>query len=135
MNIASGNAEIALVLDNTGSMANDMQALRDRFEAEMKLIAGSNATLEVWKNEASKVSAFANFGVDSFEQKNNLLAPNELIFEPRTDGLPGTSIDGEMEKLFDSFAALSEMPTGAAQRENVIIRGEGVATSDGGYSV
>jgi flagellar hook-associated protein 1 FlgK len=42
-------------------------------------------------------------------------------------GTPGSSIDMNLEKFYDAFAALAEMPTSASHRESVIIQGEGLA--------
>src|SRR5688572_13350417 len=44
-------------------------------------------------------------------------------------GKPGTSLDANLQKFFDSFAELSEMPTSASHRESVIIQGEGLAAA------
>jgi flagellar hook-associated protein 1 len=44
-------------------------------------------------------------------------------------GQPGTSVDAQLHKFFDGFAALAEAPTSAVARENVLIQGEGLATS------
>jgi TonB-linked SusC/RagA family outer membrane protein len=82
----------------SGTNPNQTVALLSNAEDVTRLITGANATLEAWKNETSKVSAFGNVGVDTFDQKNNLLSPNELIYEP-TDGLPGTSIDATTTNL------------------------------------
>ena len=84
-----------------GSGSNVAQSvlLFDNTEDVWRLIAGSTASMEAWKNETSTVSLFGNFGVDSFDQKNNILSPNELIFEERIDGLAGTSIDGTTTNL------------------------------------
>lgn len=59
-----------------------------------RVIGGANAALDAYKADdgTSVVKVLSNVGADSFNQKNNLLSPNELIFEP-TDGLAGTSID------------------------------------------
>jgi len=44
-------------------------------------------------------------------------------------GMPGSSIDATLEKFFDAFAALAEMPTSASHRESVLINGEEVAAA------
>ena len=41
----------------------------------------------------------ANLGVDRFQQKNELLFPPELHFEPVDDGLAGTSLLATSEVL------------------------------------
>jgi TonB-dependent starch-binding outer membrane protein SusC len=78
-----------------GSGTNPLQTVQllQNREDVWRLIAGSNANLDVYKDPSSTVNLLANFGADAFNQKNNLLSPPELIFEPRTNGLPGTSID------------------------------------------
>ena len=44
-------------------------------------------------------------------------------------GTPGSSIDINLEKFYDAFAALAETPTSASHRESVIIQGEGLASA------
>ena len=44
-------------------------------------------------------------------------------------GTPGSSLDVSLEKFFDSFAELAEMPTSASHRESVVIQGEGLASA------
>ncbi|MGE0869523.1 MAG: carboxypeptidase regulatory-like domain-containing protein [Kofleriaceae bacterium] len=86
-----------------GSRTNPLQsvALLQNREDVWRLIGGTTLGLDVYdsKNGTSSVKLLANFGVDSFEQKNNLLSPNELIFEPIIDGLAGTSIDASTTNL------------------------------------
>lgn len=84
-----------------GSGSNLLQtvALFDNTEDVWRLIAGTNASVDAWKNDTNQISVFGNFGADTFEQKNNILSPNELIFEPRTDGLPGTALDATTTNL------------------------------------
>jgi TonB-linked SusC/RagA family outer membrane protein len=78
-----------------GSGANPMQtvALFDNTEDVWRLIGGATAQVDAWHDDASKVTILGNFGADSFDQKNNIYSPPELIFEPITDGLAGTSIN------------------------------------------
>lgn len=86
-----------------GSGANPLQTVQllQNREDVWRLIAGSTASVDVFKakDNTSNVKVLGNFGVDSFQQKNNILSPNELIFEPNTDGLAGTSIDAASENL------------------------------------
>jgi flagellar hook-associated protein 1 FlgK len=44
-------------------------------------------------------------------------------------GMPGSSIDAKLEKFFDAFADLAEMPTSASHRESALIQGEDLASS------
>jgi outer membrane receptor protein involved in Fe transport len=67
-----------------------------------RLITGTNAALDVYKTQDSAVTLLSNVGVDSFTQKNNLLSPPELTFEP-ADGLPGTSINASTTNLNFNF--------------------------------
>src|SRR5207248_1902968 len=77
-----------------GSGANPMQTVNlfSNTEDVWRLIAGTNAQIDAYHNDASKVSILGNFGADSFDQKNNIFSPPELIYEP-VDGLAGTSIN------------------------------------------
>ena len=84
------------------SGANPLQTvneLRNREEV-WRLISGATTQIDAYSNAdgTSKVKLLANFGVDSFTQKNNLLSPNDLTFEP-ADGLPGTSINASTTNL------------------------------------
>src|SRR5262249_28997201 len=83
-----------------GSGTNPIQTVNlfQNREDVWRLITGTTASIDVYQSQTSHVKALANFGVDSFDQKNNLLSPNELIFEP-TDGLTGTSIDATTTNL------------------------------------
>jgi TonB-dependent starch-binding outer membrane protein SusC len=62
-----------------------------------------SATLE-WKlfksdDDTQSLTFFSDFGMDRFQQKNTLLFPPELNFEPVDDGLPGTSLFATSENL------------------------------------
>ncbi len=83
-----------------GSGTNPLQSveLLQNREAVWRLIAGSNLLFEAVKTPTNQVKVLGNFGADSFTQKNNLISPNELIYEP-TDGLSGTSIDATTTNL------------------------------------
>lgn len=85
-----------------GSGTNPIQtvALLQNREDVWRLIAGSTLSIDAYSSPDgnSKVRLLGNFGADSFDQKNNLLSPNALIFEP-TDGLTGTSIDATTTNL------------------------------------
>jgi len=86
-----------------GSGTNPMQtvALFDNTEDVWRLISGANVQVDAWKTDdgVHQVKILGNFGVDSFNQKNNILSPPELFFEPTVDGLPGTSIDATSTNL------------------------------------
>lgn len=93
-----------------GSGANPLQTVRlfENREDVWRVIGGLNGSLDAYKsdNGENKIRAVANFGIDSFEQKNNILSPNQLTYEP-TDGLTGTAIDGTTTNLnFNTGAGL-----------------------------
>lgn len=44
-------------------------------------------------------------------------------------GQPGTSIDADLQQFFDAFASLAEAPTSSVTRNDVLVRGAGLATS------
>ncbi|HEY5950096.1 MAG TPA: TonB-dependent receptor, partial [Kofleriaceae bacterium] len=85
-----------------GSSANPLQTVQllQNREDVWRLIGGANAALDAYKADdgTSQVKVLGNFGADSFNQKNNIVSPNELLFEP-SDGLPGTSIDATTTNL------------------------------------
>jgi outer membrane receptor protein involved in Fe transport len=85
-----------------GSGANTMQTvnLLQNREDVWRLIGGTNLAIDAYKSDdgSNQVRVLANVGADNFNQKNNLLSPNELLFEP-SDGLNGTSIDATTSNL------------------------------------
>jgi TonB-linked SusC/RagA family outer membrane protein len=86
-----------------GSGANNLQTVKlfQNREDLWRVLGGANASLDLYKSDdgAHQVKLLANFGADSFTQKNNILSPSELIFEPRTDGLAGTVVDASTTNL------------------------------------
>jgi TonB-linked SusC/RagA family outer membrane protein len=86
-----------------GSGANPGQTvtLLQNREDLWRIIGGTNAAFDLYrsKDDTSSVKLLGNFGADDFQQKNNLLSPNELLFEKATDGLAGTSIDASSNNL------------------------------------
>ncbi len=89
-----------------GSGANPLQTveLLQNREDLWRLIGGATAALDAYKadNGRNQVKVLANFGADDFTQKNNILSPNELLFEP-SDGLSGTSIDATTSNVNWNF--------------------------------
>jgi TonB-dependent starch-binding outer membrane protein SusC len=85
---------------SVGAGTNPMQtvALFQNREDVWRLIAGTTLSIDAYDSGASKIRVLGNFGADSFNQKNNVLSPNELNFEP-ADGLTGTSIDASTTNL------------------------------------
>ena len=86
-----------------GSGANNLQTVElfQNREDVWRMIGGLNASLDAYESpdDEHKVRLIGNFGADSFDQKNNILSPNTLIFEPETDQLAGTSIDATTTNL------------------------------------
>jgi TonB-linked SusC/RagA family outer membrane protein len=82
------------------SGANPLQTVElfQNREDVWRLIAGTNAIVDVWGDAHSQVNLIGNLGVDSFDQKNSILSPPELVFED-ADDLPGTSIDATTTNL------------------------------------
>jgi TonB-dependent starch-binding outer membrane protein SusC len=83
-----------------GSGANSLQVVNELQNREevWRLITGSSLTIDAYHGGGHDVKLLANVGVDSFQQKNDLLSPNDLTFEP-ADGLDGTSIDATSTNL------------------------------------
>jgi TonB-dependent starch-binding outer membrane protein SusC len=105
-----------------GSGANPLQSVQllQNREDLWRIIGGANAALDAYKSDDNQhaVKLLANFGADDFNQKNNILAPNELLFEP-ADGLTGTSIDATTTNLnfnVGTGAVWSYSPTSKAFR-------------------
>ena len=76
-----------------------VQLLQNR-EDLWRIIGGATAALDAYKSKdgRSQVKVLANFGADDFNQKNNILSPNALLYEP-SDGLAGTAIDATTTNL------------------------------------
>ncbi|TMQ24731.1 MAG: SusC/RagA family TonB-linked outer membrane protein [Deltaproteobacteria bacterium] len=87
---------------SVGSGTNPIQTVNlfQNREDVWRIIAGSTIQVDAYASSDgnSRVKLLGNFGADSFDQKNNLLSPNALFFEP-TDGLTGTSIDATTSNL------------------------------------
>ncbi|HVE82610.1 MAG TPA: SusC/RagA family TonB-linked outer membrane protein, partial [Myxococcales bacterium] len=74
-------------------------ALMKNDEDVWRLITSADGAWKVWSAKDQEVKLTANVGVDRFQQKNYLLFPPELNFEPLDDGLSGTSISATHENL------------------------------------
>lgn len=87
-------------LDSGANVIQTVDLLQNR-EDVWRLIGGANAAYDAYKSEdgASQVKILANFGADSFDQKNNVLSPSSLNFEPTLDRLAGTWIDAGTTNL------------------------------------
>ncbi len=67
-------------------------ALSTNDEDVWRFIGGLNATWQAVQGRSHNLSFLGLFGVDWFGQENELFFPPSLQFEPRDDGLPGTSL-------------------------------------------
>jgi TonB-dependent starch-binding outer membrane protein SusC len=90
-----------------GNNTNPLQtaALMTNDEDVWRLITSTDALWKVWSNADQELKLAANLGVDRFQQKNTLLFPPSLYFEPADDGLDGTSLFGTHENLNTNFGA------------------------------
>ncbi len=86
-----------------GSGANTLQTVElfQNREDVWRIISGLTVGIDAYKSESKEheIRVIGNGGVDSFDQKNNIVSPNQLIFEPLTDGLSGTSLDATTTNL------------------------------------
>jgi TonB-dependent starch-binding outer membrane protein SusC len=105
-----------------GSGANPLQSVQllQNREDLWRIIGGATAALDAYKSDDNQhqVKVLANFGADDFNQKNNILSPNELLYES-SDGLNGTSIDATTTNLnwnVGTGAVWSYSPTSKAFR-------------------
>ena len=85
---------------NPFERSNPLQtaALMKNNESVWRLIGGLSATWEPIRTTEHSVSFIGNFGVDHFNQTNDLFFPPDLQFEPQ-DGFPGTSLLSEAGDL------------------------------------
>jgi TonB-dependent SusC/RagA subfamily outer membrane receptor len=87
---------------SVGTGTNPLQtvALFQNRENVWRLIGGATVQVDAFNSAdgTSNVKLLGNFGADSFDQRNNILSPNALFFEP-ADGLTGTSISAATSNL------------------------------------
>jgi TonB-linked SusC/RagA family outer membrane protein len=85
-----------------GSRTNPLQTveLLENREEVNRIITGANLSVDAYasRDGNSKVKLLGNFGADAFNQKNNLVSPNGLLYES-ADGLPGTLVDATTTNL------------------------------------
>ncbi|MCI0571327.1 MAG: SusC/RagA family TonB-linked outer membrane protein [Myxococcaceae bacterium] len=76
------------------SATNPLQtvSLMQNDEDVWRFLGSANATLKLVNTNGHDVRLLGNLGADRFHQKNILLFPPELHFEPLDDGLAGTSL-------------------------------------------
>jgi len=77
-----------------GSLANPLQtaALMTNNEDVWRLLGSADTSISLFKTDTQELKLLGNIGVDRFQQKNELLFPPELHFEPVDDGYIGTSL-------------------------------------------
>ena len=81
-----------------GSNPLQTAALMQNDEDVWRFTVGTDLTWNLLAGEKSSLRAVFNGGADFFTQKNALLFPPELQFEPQ-DGLPGTSLLSKSDNL------------------------------------
>jgi len=81
-----------------GSNPLQTAALMQNDEDVWRFLVGTDLTWNVLSGEKSSLRAVLSGGADFFNQKNALLFPPELQFEPQ-DGLPGTSLLSKSDNL------------------------------------
>ena len=74
-------------------------ALMKNDEDLWRLISSGDVLWKIWTTNEQELKLATNVGVDRFQQKNYLLFPPELNFEPLDDSLSGTSISATHENL------------------------------------
>jgi TonB-linked SusC/RagA family outer membrane protein len=92
----SGNYPANPFLGN-GTNVLQTQALMRNDEDVWRFLGSADATLSAYKTDTQELRILGNFGVDRFQQKNELVFPPALFFED--DGLPGTSLFATSEVL------------------------------------
>jgi len=85
---------------NAFNASNPLQtaALMQNDEDVWRYLVGTDLTWNIFSRERSSLRAVLSGGADFFNQKNALLFPPELQFEPQ-DGLPGTSLLSKSDNL------------------------------------
>lgn len=83
------------------SASNPVQtaALMTNDEDVWRVMGSLRASFNAWHSGPHDIEVLAIGGMDWFRQRNDLLFPAELHFEPRDDGLAGTVIRGNGENL------------------------------------
>jgi TonB-linked SusC/RagA family outer membrane protein len=81
-----------------GSNPLQTTALFQNQEDVWRVIGSANASLDVYKKDENDVKLVSTFGVDRFQQRNDVFSTPELQFES-ADGLNGTAIEGTTNNL------------------------------------
>jgi TonB-linked SusC/RagA family outer membrane protein len=85
---------------NPFSNSNPLQTI-ELFQNEedvWRVISSSTANYNIYTDDVHGVSLQGNFGVDRYQQVNDLFSPPELFFED-DDGTPGTSVEATTQNL------------------------------------
>lgn len=95
-----GKGPDGLFARNAFNASNPLQtaALSKNVEDVWRFIVGTDVTWNIKSGERNSLRAIMSGGADYFLQKNPLLFPPELQFEPQ-DGLPGTSLLSNSDNL------------------------------------
>jgi TonB-linked SusC/RagA family outer membrane protein len=81
-----------------GSNPLQTTALFQNREDVWRVIGSANASLDLYKKDENDVKLVSTFGVDRFQQRNDVFSTPELQFES-ADGLNGTAIEGTTNNL------------------------------------
>jgi TonB-linked SusC/RagA family outer membrane protein len=91
--------------DNQFERSNPFET-RDKLTNEenvYRFIGSANMRWSVIANERQSLTVSGIGGADQFSQKNDIVSPRELQFEPQ-DGLPGTIVRGNATNVNSNFA-------------------------------
>jgi TonB-linked SusC/RagA family outer membrane protein len=83
-----------------GGGTNPLQTfeLAENEEDVWRILGAVDLGWDIWRQDEDALQLLASGGVDWFRQKNDLLFPPELFFEP-ADGQPGTSLISDSDNL------------------------------------
>jgi len=83
-----------------GGGTNPLQTfeLAENEEDVWRILGAVDLGWDIWRQDDDALQLLASGGVDWFRQKNDLLFPPELFFEP-ADGQPGTSLISDSDNL------------------------------------
>jgi len=73
-------------------------------EETNRFTGGVNVTWDMWKSDRQSLRIVGGGGLDTFDQANNVWAPNELFFE-QDEALPGEAIESGGRSLFWNWNA------------------------------
>ncbi len=96
---ADGSWPVNPYIGQVGTNPLQTASLMKNDEDVWRLLTAGDALWKIWTTREQELKLAANVGVDRFQQKNYLLFPPELNFEPVDDRLSGTSISATHENL------------------------------------